>query len=249
MPIILEDGLKCIEGAKPDEKVIGDNVLETLQPAHASVQHAARLDSNPEVCQDTIDQQEADAMAACLVYTDVEVMVELIAQADFKPHVLNLTGEGCMCLFETRQCMLCKGLYAAANVQCVCIMGCACVVTAAYVAGPRCTLCGCIQSVQSFCTAGDRKSKRARKGRAPVKVSADDTIRVLKLKIVQTLNVHPQNALIHVHRQGKWQVLDGDPEAKLAGDCTCCMGLHVAVVCNCRRRLLQSCCGHSTSLR
>ena len=96
MPIILEDGMKCVEGARPDEKVIGDNVLEALQPAHASVQHAARLDSLPEVCQDSIDEQEADAMAARLSYKDAEVMVELVAQADFKPQMLNLTGAVCM---------------------------------------------------------------------------------------------------------------------------------------------------------
>lgn len=76
----------------PDEKVIGANVLETLQPAHATTRHAARLDSNLEVCHDTIERQEADAMAARLVYTDAEVMVELVAQADFKTNMLNLTG-------------------------------------------------------------------------------------------------------------------------------------------------------------
>lgn len=67
------------------------------------------------------------------------------------------------------------------------------------------------------CVAGDRKSKRARKGRAPIKVSADDKVRDLKLKIVQTLNVHPENALIHVFREGHWQVLGDDIDARLAG--------------------------------
>ena len=65
--------------------------------------------------------------------------------------------------------------------------------------------------------AGDRKSRRARKGRAPVQVSAAETIRDLKLKIVQTLNVHPQNALIHIFRHGKWQLLGGDDDVALAG--------------------------------
>ncbi|KAL3150109.1 hypothetical protein ABBQ38_013448 [Trebouxia sp. C0009 RCD-2024] len=154
LPLILENNTARVEGAMPDEKVIGDNVLETLQPAHATARHAACLDSNPEVCHDAIEQQEADAMAARLVYTDAEVMVELVAQADFKPSMLNLTG--------------------------------------------------------------DRKSKRARKGRAPIKVSADDKVRDLKLKIVQTLNVHPENALIHVFREGHWQVLGDDIDARLA---------------------------------
>ena len=92
LPLIMQNNTACIEGAMPDEKVIGDNVLEILQPAHTATRHAARLDSNLEVCHDTIERQEADAMAARLVYTDAEVMVELVAQADFKPNTLNLTG-------------------------------------------------------------------------------------------------------------------------------------------------------------
>lgn len=89
----MENNTARVEGALPDEKVIGDNVLESLQPAQAATRHAACLDSNPEVCHDAIEQQEADAMAARLVYTDAEVMVELVAQADFKPNMLNLTGD------------------------------------------------------------------------------------------------------------------------------------------------------------
>lgn len=64
--------------------------------------------------------------------------------------------------------------------------------------------------------AGDRKSKRARKGRAPIRVSALETIRDLKLKIVQTLSIHPQNAALHVLQAGIWQPLTDDA-ASLAG--------------------------------
>ena len=64
---------------------------------------------------------------------------------------------------------------------------------------------------------GDRKSKRARKGRAPVKVNADDSIHALKLKVVQTLNVHPQNALLHLFRAGRWQPVTST-DATLAGE-------------------------------
>lgn len=88
----MQNNTARVEGAMPDEKVIGDNVLESLQPAQATTRHAACLDSSPEVCHDTIERQEADAMAARLAYTDAEVMVELVAQADFKPNMLNLTG-------------------------------------------------------------------------------------------------------------------------------------------------------------
>ena len=68
---------------------------------------------------------------------------------------------------------------------------------------------------------GDRKSKRARKGRAPIKVSADETIHDLKLKIVQTLNVHPRNMLLHLFRTSQWQPV-GNDDATLAGKLLCC---------------------------
>lgn len=90
----------------------------------------------------------------------------------------------------------------------------------AVVAGVPVLVCICDTQAclhtRSWCDAGDRKSKRARKGRAPIKVSADDKLGDLKLKIVQTLNVHPENALLHVFRDGQWQVLS-DAEARLAG--------------------------------
>ncbi|KAL0020878.1 hypothetical protein WJX77_005350 [Trebouxia sp. C0004] len=154
LDISMDGNTVRVEGARPDERVISDNVLEDVQKAQpASMPQAASLHSNPPVCEDTIERQEADALAARLVYKDVEVMVELVAQADFKPDTLNLTG--------------------------------------------------------------DRKSKRARKGRAPIKVSAHDTIHHLKLKIVQTLNVHPRNTLLHLFRNSQWQPVSDD-DATLA---------------------------------
>lgn len=74
---------------------------------------------------------------------------------------------------------------------------------------------------QSTGAVGDRKSKRARKGRAPVKISADETIHELKLKIVQTLNVHPRNMLLHLFRNSQWQPVSDD-YATLAGKLLCC---------------------------
>ena len=216
----MENNTARVEGAMPDEKVIGDNVLETLQPAHATARHAARLDSNLKVCHDTIERQEADAMAARLVYTDAEVMVELVAQADFKPNVLNLAGsprEQCNLTMPCKLQMLAldvhgriatllRGPGRADNLCCwfVCV-------------GRVYITKACLYT-SSCCGAGDRKSKRARKGRAPIKVSADDKVHDLKLKIVQTLNVHPENALLHVFREGQWQVLGDDVDARLAGN-------------------------------
>ncbi|KAI3431674.1 hypothetical protein D9Q98_004721 [Chlorella vulgaris] len=42
--------------------------------------------------------------------------------------------------------------------------------------------------------AGERKSKRARRGRAPVSVSSGDTLQQLRYHVLQTLDVHPKNA-------------------------------------------------------
>jgi hypothetical protein len=94
LDISMDGNTVRVEGARPDERVISDNVLEDVQKAHpATMPQAASLHSNPPVCEDTIERQEADALAARLVYKDAEVMVELVAQADFKPDTLNLTGQ------------------------------------------------------------------------------------------------------------------------------------------------------------
>ena len=78
---------------------------------------------------------------------------------------------------------------------------------------------------------GDRKSKRARKGRAPIRVSADDTTHDLKLKIVQTLNVHPHNALLHLFRNNTWQPI-GDGDTRLAGKQTLMISVAERLACD-----------------
>jgi len=94
LDISMDGNTVRVEGARPDERVISDNVLEDVQKAHpVSMPQAASLHSCPPVCEDTIERQEADALAARLVYKDAEVMVELVVQADFKPDTLNLTGQ------------------------------------------------------------------------------------------------------------------------------------------------------------
>lgn len=91
--VVMEGATARVEGARPDEQVLGDNLLAPLQQAHAPTsQQAANLESMPPVCQDTVEQQEAAVMASRLDYTDAEVMVEVVAAADFKPNMLNLTG-------------------------------------------------------------------------------------------------------------------------------------------------------------
>lgn len=74
------------------------------------------------------------------------------------------------------------------------------------------------RQLSSFCTSvsGERKSKRARKGRAPVPASSLHTLWDLKLRILEALDVHPRNAAVHAWRSGSWQAL-GPDEATLAG--------------------------------
>ena len=66
------------------------------------------------------------------------------------------------------------------------------------------------------CPAGARKSKRARKGRVPMTVSSHDTVRDLRLKVVQTFTMHPRNVQIHKLKEGQWQKLEED-KMTLAG--------------------------------
>ena len=64
--------------------------------------------------------------------------------------------------------------------------------------------------------AGERRSKRARRGAAEVRASCGLSLWELKLRIFEALGVHPRNALLHVLRGGRWAQLEGD-EASLAG--------------------------------
>ena len=48
---------------------------------------------------------------------------------------------------------------------------------------------------------GERKSKRARKGRAPITVDCTSTLNDLRLRIYQSLGVHPRNARLFVRGQ------------------------------------------------
>ncbi|KAK9867553.1 hypothetical protein WJX84_008021 [Apatococcus fuscideae] len=62
---------------------------------------------------------------------------------------------------------------------------------------------------------GERKSKRARKGRTPVTVSGSSTISDLKMHILEALSVHPRNARIfkpirHPSKPLDWFPLDQD---------------------------------------
>lgn len=60
--------------------------------------------------------------------------------------------------------------------------------------------------------AGQRKSKRARKNRVPVRVDSTMTLRELKMRLLQELDVHPINSQVYVRG-----LLLTDNEATLAG--------------------------------
>lgn len=57
--------------------------------------------------------------------------------------------------------------------------------------------------------AGERRSRRARKNRQPVKACSTDTLAMLKLRVFEVLSVHPANQRLYV----RGQLLEGD-------DCT-----------------------------
>src|SRR4051794_19584477 len=60
--------------------------------------------------------------------------------------------------------------------------------------------------------AGERRSRRARRGRAPLTVSSDETLAGLKLRVLEALGVDPRNAALHV----RGRLLEND-DATLAG--------------------------------
>ena len=68
--------------------------------------------------------------------------------------------------------------------------------------------------------AGERRSKRVRRGEAEVKASSSNTLWDFKLRLVEALNIHPRNAEVHIRVGDAWQKLTNDEET-LAGDCGC----------------------------
>lgn len=52
-----------------------------------------------------------------------------------------------------------------------------------------------------MCAAGERRSRRARKNRQPIKACSTDTLAMLRLKVFEALAVHPQNQRLYVRGQ------------------------------------------------
>ena len=65
----------------------------------------------------------------------------------------------------------------------------------------------------SHMLAGERKSKRARKGRGPMTVSSTTKLGEVKLRLIEVLGLHPSNAALYV----RGALVEGD-ERTLAGE-------------------------------
>lgn len=72
------------------------------------------------------------------------------------------------------------------------------------------------------CYATDRRSRRARKDRQPVKVSSTDTLAQLRLKVFDALYIHPKNQKLYARGaqiQGDQQTLA--QVSHVLGHCWC----------------------------
>lgn len=58
-----------------------------------------------------------------------------------------------------------------------------------------------------LCT-GERRSRRARKNRQPIKACSTDTLAMLRLKVFQALSIHPQNQRLYV----RGELLSGEQD-------------------------------------
>jgi hypothetical protein len=71
-------------------------------------------------------------------------------------------------------------------------------------------------------TTGERRSRRARRGRAPLTIASDELLQGLKLRVLEALGVDPRNTAVYV----RGRLLDND-DATLAGALQlgyCCSG-------------------------
>lgn len=69
-------------------------------------------------------------------------------------------------------------------------------------------LCCCNPFNQLPVLAGERRSRRARKNRQPIKACSTDTLAMLRLKVFEVLSVHPQNQRLYV----RGQLLQGEQD-------------------------------------
>jgi len=73
-----------------------------------------------------------------------------------------------------------------------------------------------VNPVCTFAFAGERKSKRSRKGRSVVNVACTTQLSMLRNLVSQPLGLHPGNCALYVCTAGRWALLEGD-DASLRG--------------------------------
>lgn len=135
-----------------DEVLEGDFVVQRRPrglPRGSSGGGRGWLETEPPVCADTLAARAEATRAAALCYTNVEVMVEVVAAEE-------------------------EGLAATA---------------------PGAAAAGAAAAGTGVTAGAGRRSKRARKGRAPIGgLDSTSTLADLRLRIYEALDIHPKNA-------------------------------------------------------
>lgn len=71
----------------------------------------------------------------------------------------------------------------------------------------------------AICVAAERRSsRRARKGRQPVKVNSSDTLAQLRLKVFEGMGIHPMNQKLYA----RGALLEGDEQTLAQVKYACC---------------------------
>lgn len=194
-----EEGWKV--GEEEDEEEGGPGrTVETR--AVASREETGFLVSTPEVCGQAVEDRKMRTLSVALDYTDAEIMVELV----HKDNLQDPPGEP-----PHRRCLQREGVSEPSQSE-------------AEYEDPEAAFwnrcgdsCRRIERVIEGLYAGERRSRRSRRGRAALRVSAATTLQALKKQIAQELGVHPLNAIVHICRSdGRWHQLDKD--ANMKGD-------------------------------
>lgn len=161
----------------------------------------AWLDPHPPVCEATVAARREAARAARLTYTGAEAVVEVVASEEeaTKPAAVRGGGERLgpwrgvprvgpgrvACGVQGGGKLMCGGWFPAqppGQQQCSAVA----------------SACKGANRLPPPPPAGERKSKRARKGRAPIAVDSTDTLRALRLRIYEAVDVHPGNARLYI---------------------------------------------------
>ena len=99
------------------------------------------------------------------------------------------------------------------KMQCICVDARTCSTVQKSICAIWLSRIICLTSVKFLPDAGERKSKRSRRGRCAVKVSSATLLSELKLHVAQSLDVHPKNCAIYACHDGAWALLTGEDQS------------------------------------